>query len=364
MRFASLLARLPNHRETRVRARRACRPQGLECLEERALLSSGPPAAGVPGTVREHALVSSPAPGPDSAGQAGPQYQVREEPNITYTVDGGHSIQLDLYVPVGPRPAGGWPAVVAFPGGGWRWASRAGYGKSVSQLARYGYVVAVADYTYSSGQPGSRAWPADFEDARNAVRWVRSHSHMLGVNPDTIAAEGVSSGAYLANMLGVYPDGPVTADGLPADPTGPGTPAGVSARVQAVVDFYGPVDMPQLYAQEPRTRPFEVTFLGGTPQQVPGRYQAASVDPFVSPDDPPFYIVHGTADDAVPSDQSQLLAARLNQAGVPNRLILIPRFTHGFMFQTGPLDLLPSVLIFLDEALHHQPITDPPLKLT
>src|SRR6185437_9092859 len=156
-----------------------------------------------------------------------------------------------------PAP-GGWPAVVAFPGGGWRWASKSQYGESVGALAKDGFVVAVADYTYSSGAAGSRAWPADFNDARNAVRWVRSNANRLDVNPDKIAAEGVSSGSNLANLLGTYPDGPVSGDAPPADPTGPGTPDGVSARVQAVVDFYGPVDLTNLYHDAPKVDPFLV----------------------------------------------------------------------------------------------------------
>ena len=118
---------------------------------------------------------------------------VTTQRNIVYTVDDGQGMKLDLYRPMGTPPPGGWPAVVAFPGGGWRWASKTQYGSSVGQLAKYGFVVAVADYTFASSTPGSHVWPRNFQDARNAVRWVRSNAARLEINPDEIAAEGVSS---------------------------------------------------------------------------------------------------------------------------------------------------------------------------
>ena len=280
------------------------------------------------------------------------------ERNIVYTVDDGQAIKLDLYRPIGTPPAGGWPVVVAFPGGGWRWASKTQYGTSVGQLANYGFVVAVADYTYASSARGSRAWPNDFEDAQSAVRWVRSHAAHVSVDPDKIAAEGVSSGSQLASLLGTYPDGPVSANSPPPDPTAPGTPDGVSARVQAVVDFYGPVDTTALYNEAPRDDPYLVTFLGGTPQQVPGRYAASSVDTYVSPAAPPFFIVQGTTDQAVPPSQSDLLASDLKQAGVPYSLEYLVGLGHGFeFFINNQLNLLPQVVTFLNEAFDHQPIT-------
>lgn len=277
--------------------------------------------------------------------------------DVVYSRDGE---KLDLYLPNGPPPPGGRPAVVAFPGGGWEWASKTEYGSHVAALASFGYVVAVADYTYASGNPGTRAWPLDFEDVRNAVRWVRGHADRFGIDPNRIAAEGVSSGSYMANMLGVYPDGPVSAEGLPANAKGPGFPDGISARVQAVVDFYGPSDIPALYNDEPRTRSHVVAFLGGTPDQFPVRYAAASPVNFISPDDPPFFIVHGTADQAVPVSQALELSSALAQAGVPHRTVILNGITHGFEFNIGAVSLLPDVLSFLDQALNHKPIDTNP----
>jgi acetyl esterase/lipase len=311
--------------------------QWLEALERRTL-PSGASVAHVP--------MDAPVP------------SVSIQRNIVYTHDGGQAIKLDLYRPRGSAPPGGWPAVVAFPGGGWRWASRTQYGASVGQLAHAGFVVAVADYTYSSGKPGSRAWPNNFIDARNAVRWVRSHAEALHIDSSAIAAEGVSSGSYLASLLATYPDGPITADAPPTDPASARTANGVSAQVEAVVDFYGPVDLAALYGEAPRDDPYLMTFLGGTPAEVPGRYAAASVNTYVGPGDPPFFIVQGTSDQTVVPGQSNLLAADLKHAGVAYSLEYLVGLGHGFEFAINErLNLLPQVVTFLHQAFGHQPIT-------
>jgi acetyl esterase/lipase len=278
--------------------------------------------------------------------------------NIAYTVDSGQAIKLDLYRPVGTPPPGGWPAVVAFPGGGWRWASKTQYGRSVGQLARYGFVVAVADYTYSSGRPGTRVWPNNFEDAREAVRWVRGHAAGLEVNAGAIAAAGVSSGAYVASLLGTDPAGPLTADSSQVVGATSASHDDGSARVEAVVDFYGPVDLTAMYNEVRWDQPYLDTFLGGTPSDVPDRYAAASVDTHISTAAPPFFIVQGTRDRTVLASQSALLASDLKQAGVPYTLEYLVRLGHGFEFRiNNHLNLLPQVVRFLHEAFRHEPIT-------
>jgi acetyl esterase/lipase len=300
---------------------------GLEWLEGRALPSGGSPVAEVARL--------------EPSGQV---HEVSLTRNIVYTVDRGQAIKLDLYRPVGTPPPGGWPAVVAFPGGGWRWASKTQYGRSIGQLARYGFVVAVADYTYSSGTPGTDVWPNNFEDARAAVRWVRDHARGLEVNADQIAAAGVSAGAHLASLLG--------ADRGSAG-AGPG-----SAQVEAVVDFYGPVDLTAMYHEVRWDDPYLATFLGGTPDQVPERYAAASADTHISAAAPPYFIVQGTVDRTVLASQSALLASDLKDAGVPYSLEYLVGLGHGFEFYINKhLNLLPQVVRFLHEAFNHQPIT-------
>lgn len=314
--------------------RRPFRPT-LDSLEDRVTPSAG---------VHAHARGALHA--------SGSLHAVREISDIAYTNLGGTQ-HLDLYIPQGPAPAGGWPTILALPGGGWRWTNPRDMATTPSEMAKYGYIVATADYAYASSKIGTRIWPVDFEDVRQAVRWLRENSDRYQINPNQIVAWGESAGGNLATLLGTYPDGPVYPDSLPPDPVG--TSNGVSARVNAVVDFYGPIDLLSLYAESPHTRPFLNTFLGGTPGQVLGRYVAASADFNLTPDDPPVLIFQGTADHTVHADQAARFAAELQANGILHHIEYLYGVPHGFSLSLvqGRVQLIPEILTFLDSALNH-----------
>ncbi|MFO0950319.1 MAG: alpha/beta hydrolase [Isosphaeraceae bacterium] len=309
---------------------RVARPV-LESLEGRALMTANRPL------VHAAALAPRATVGPmEHAGRP------RVYSNLVYLNQRGRQEHLDLYVPSGPTPPGGRPVILALPGGGWRWVRRADLGVTVSSLTKYGYVVAVADYAFSSGAPGSKVWPTNFQDVRQAVQWLRSNSTRYGIDPNRVAVWGESAGGHLAGLLGTYPQGP-----------GGNAAAAASTRVQAVVDFYGPTDLTKQYADSTRARQYLLTFLGGRPDQVPDRYTDASPVTHVSPGDPPFLIFQGTIDQAVPPSQSAELADKLKAAGVPHKIQYFPLIGHGFRLKIGPtIDLLPTVLSFLDSALN------------
>ena len=254
--------------------------------------------------------------------------------NLVYTSQGGQVEHLDLYLPAGPVPPGGWPVILGLPGGGWRWVRRSDLTVQIAGLTGYGYALAVADYAYASSQVGTRVWPADFHDVEQAVVWLRNNSARFGIDPNRVVALGQSAGGQLADLLG--------------------TDAEPAARVQAVVDLYGPTDLTALYASSPRTRPYLVTFLGGTPSQVPQFYRDASPVTHVAPGDPPFLIYQGLNDQAVTPDQSSELAAALTTAGVPNQAEFFAGQPHGFNLKVGPTgNLTDQIVAFLDAALNH-----------
>jgi acetyl esterase/lipase len=263
---------------------------------------------------------------------------VSADTDLVYRRVGERRVRLDLYKPRGAPPPGGRPAVIALHGGGWRGGSKTPYGRMAAALAERGYVVAAVDYQVS--RPGAPSWPANLEDVRAAVRWLRRHASDHGVDPNRIAALGASAGGHLAALLGALPDGP------PPPPDG----ATTSARVQAVIDFYGPSDLPALAEPNAPARDSVALYLGGTPSEVPDCYELASPVRHVSPDDPPMLLIHGDDDQRVPVDQSRRLARALAAAGVPHRLIVIAGARHGFDFQVGDRDLLPEILAFLESA--------------
>jgi acetyl esterase/lipase len=265
--------------------------------------------------------------------------------DLIYRTVGERRVRLDVYMPVGTVPEGGRAAVVAIHGGGWRGGSRRGYGPVAARLSQHGYVVFAVDYLLSG--PGSPSWPGNFEDVREAVRWVRRHSSDYGVDPNRIAAMGASAGGHLAALLGTYPDGPVAIDDLPG-PVAALAASEVSARVQAVIDFYGPTDLPRLLNSTAISRGPVSLLLGGRHDRVAGRYDAASPIRHVSRDDPPMLMIHGRNDLLVPLEQSEILAAALRDVGVRHRFLVIDDARHGFGFQVERRDLLPEILAFLD----------------
>lgn len=334
--------------KARNTARRPRAPFNLERLETRALMSRGLtspqfPHRPAPAEIRKPAPPSSYPPTPANV------RGVKTTKDVVYLNQGGRQEKLDLYRPIGTPPEGGWPAVLALPGGGWRWVRRGDLGARASILAKYGYIVAVADYQFAQNQPPSRVWPTNFEDVRDAVRWLRRNAERFDMNPDRVVALGESAGAHLAELLGTYPDGDVAMDGPAPTQSDPGD---ISARPDAVIAFYGPTDLDRLYTDAPRDRPFLQTFLGGTPESFPDRYDAASPVSHVTPDDPPMLILHGDADKSVPYSQSVELDAALTRAGVPHRYILFPGASHGFSFTGREKAILPVMLDFLDQSLH------------
>ena len=254
--------------------------------------------------------------------------------NLGYLNDHGRVQHLDLYVPGGPKPAGGYPVILAIPGGGWRWVRRADLGATVSSFTRDGFAVAVADYSFASDKPGTAVWPQDLHDLQQAVRWLKSKSGRFGLDSDRVAAWGESAGGNLAALLGT------TSGSAGSDQ---------SASVKAVVDFYGPTELTRLYEDAPKTRAYLETFLGGPPGQYPDRYRAASPADQVTSNDPPFMIIQGTVDTAVPQSQSANLVQALTTSGVPVTAQFLQGQPHGFRLNVG-FDLRGQIVAFLRSA--------------
>jgi acetyl esterase/lipase len=257
--------------------------------------------------------------------------------NVVYSKRGGAQ-QLDLYLPGGTPPPGGFPVILALPGGGWRWVRRQDLGQAVSSFTHNGYVVAVANYAFAGSSPPSTVWPTNLEDVQDAIRWLRSKSTKFQINPNKVALWGESAGGHLAALAALDPAQ---------------TPGAAPANVQAVVDFYGPTDLPLLWSTASKTDPYLVTFLGGTPSQKPANYAAASPVNHVTPGAPPFLIFQGTADTAVPPSQSSELYAKLQAAGVPVKIEWAVGQPHGFrLIKYGPINYRTEVLSFLSAALN------------
>jgi acetyl esterase/lipase len=255
------------------------------------------------------------------------------ELNVPFPTVSGSSERLDVYLPSGVASVGGRPVLIAIHGGGWRRLDKAGYGARIaSAFVPRGYVVVAPDYRLSA--PGKPTWPVNFEDVQAAVGWVRAHAGMLGINPNRIAAIGESAGANLAALLG----------------TGSGSGIAGSrdaSSVQAVVAFSTPTDLTALASESPLAAHAAAQFLGGTPEQVPANYAAASPIDHVSAGDPPMFLVQGRQDPLIPASQSVKLAWALESAGVSTRLALV-NGGHDLNFPAHYPKLIHQILEFLD----------------
>lgn len=238
---------------------------------------------------------------------------------FTRTPDG--PLHLDLYRNRRPGPAP-QPVVIFLHGGGWsegdkRDARRVG----AHLLVRRGYAVVSPTYRLS----GTALFPAQIRDAKSAVRWVKEHGSDFGLDPDRIAVWGLSAGGHLAALVGTSAGAAFEEPGVPVD----------HYRVRAVVDYYGPTDMLQADAhmrsglrfEEPNS--FAARLFGGPIREHPERVARANPITWVTPDDPPFLLVHGDQDPIVPHHQSVLLDQALRAAGVPSTLHTVAGGGHG-----------------------------------
>jgi acetyl esterase/lipase len=251
-------------------------------------------------------------------------------------VDGSgvtQGLKLELLVPQG-MPAGGnpVPVVLWIHGGGWRTGSRLPIPTRAADLCPRGYAVASVDYRLTT----TALWPAQIQDVRGAVRWLRAHAAQYGLDTDRFAAFGDSAGGHLSAFLGMSGGvGTVTVGGVTLDLEGStGGNLDQSSQVQAVVDWYGATDVLQMHfypttVNHDGSGSDESKFLGGPIQDRPELAATANPVTYVDPDDPPLLVLHGTLDKLIPFNQSQLLVDAVRAVGVPARLVPVQGAGHG-----------------------------------
>jgi acetyl esterase/lipase len=238
--------------------------------------------------------------------------------DLEYTTGGGRSRSLDLYLPAPALEP--LPLVVWIHGGSWRSGDK--QRNKAAFLSAHGFATASINYRLLQEAP----FPAQIQDCKAAIRFLRAHAAEFNLDPARIGVWGESAGGNLAALLG-------TTDGV-AELAG--VADGGLSQVQAVCDWFGPADMPTLLAQAqtvPPTSPLAketktiLDLLGETPSAAVQRQ--ASPLAFVSRDDAPFFILHGDQDPLVPLGQSEALCAALRAAGVEASLLVLPGAGHG-----------------------------------
>lgn len=231
---------------------------------------------------------------------------------------GFRPLSLDLYLP----EADGAPVVLFVHGGGWRAGSRAVFVPHVSaedsfgRIVAAGYAVVALDYRLS----GEAHFPAQVDDVRSGLEWVRASGDEFGFDGSRVVLWGESAGATLAALVALEP----------------------GTGVRGVVDWYGPANliaMAEGLTPEESAVTRETGWLGVSAQDDPELARSASPVFAATDASPPFHIEHGVADEAVPFAQSEEFAAALTAHGGTVELVAVPGAGHmwGGVADTGPI---------------------------
>jgi acetyl esterase/lipase len=203
-----------------------------------------------------------------------------------------------------------------------------------SMMTAHGYLVVSINYRlYPAAQ-----FPAMIQDVKCAVRFLRANAVQYNLDPNRIGAVGVSAGGHLAALLG-------TTDASAGWDVGEYLDQ--SSRVQAVIAMAGVMDLSRNFPNADIEAMRRVGF---------GEFNMVEASPIshVSPDAPPFLLIHGDRDEVVPVEQSQRMYERLVQANVPARLVVVQNAAHSFTAPEGTTPTIPEVnQIILDFLAQH-----------
>ncbi|MBN1642074.1 MAG: alpha/beta hydrolase [Anaerolineae bacterium] len=271
---------------------------------------------------------------------------MRIEANVVYGMVSGLALLLDVHHPEQPNGCG----IVHISGSGWS----APLGLDARPLKESPHVQIegrpLVDAGYTLFAINHRAaprfrYPDPVQDAQRAVRYVRYHATDYGIDPDRIGAIGGSSGGHLVSMLGVL-------DGS-GDPEDESPINRLSAKVQCVVARAAPAS----FTTDWPGRGAPSMFLGAAvnPNADPGsveyrRAREASPVSHVTPDDPPFFLIHGDADDTVPIAHAEAMVEALCGAGVPVKLRRVPGGVHGPGLVADP-EIAAEIVAWFDQHL-------------
>ena len=219
-------------------------------------------------------------------------------------------LRADIYLPKGEGP---YPGVLVVHGGAWAMGTRVQLAGFSRMLAREGLAAVAISYRLAP----THKFPAQIEDCKTAIRWMRKNASDLRIDPKRLGAYGYSAGAHLAALLGTT-DADDGLEGV-ADPGQyPDT------RLQAVAGGGLPSDFRVL---DPDSRRLSF-WLGGTRREKAEVYRLASPRAFVTEDDPPMFFFHAENDRLVPMLSAEVMCKSLEDAGVHSELYVVPELNH------------------------------------
>ena len=262
-------------------------------------------------------------------------------------VKGGHERhKLDLYLP--EKAAGPLPVIVWIHGGAWQGGNK-NNPPGLSFVVQ-GYALVSINYRLSQ----HAKFPAQIEDCKAAIRWLRANATTYHLDPDRIGVWGASAGGHLVALLGTTGD--------VKELEGDGGNPQQSSEVQAVVDWFGPTDFLKIGEQSgPDSRldhnapnSPEAKLIGGPVLENRDKAAKASPITYVTKHAAPFLIMHGDKDPVVPYAQSEELAAALKKVDALVTLRKIEGVGHGDPGFNSP-ESRKAIQEFFDRHLKDKP---------
>jgi acetyl esterase/lipase len=252
--------------------------------------------------------------------------KVRIEEDVVVHDVGGRELKVDIFQP--ESPAGSVQGLLFLPGGGWQTANRAPLRERYGvRMAERGYVCVAGEYRVMDEAP----WPAQIQDVKATIRWMRANCERLGIDPAAIVIGGKSAGGHLA-LLAAGTRGFDEFEGHSDHPT-------VSSEVAGVIGVAPVADL-----TEWARRPSMAKLFGENPAAAV--VKAASPIAHVNGDYPPTLLVHGTADTRVPHAMTMRMVQALEQAGVPVDLHLYAGQDHFFDQEAPFCDAIADAMAF------------------
>ena len=251
--------------------------------------------------------------------------------NIDYVGDGKSYHQLDVYLPKVVKST--YPVVVYVYGSAWFSNNLKGSDMNTvgAALLNAGYAVVTPNHRSS----GDSLFPAQINDIKAVIRFIRANSLAYNLDTAFIGISGSSSGGHLAALTGTSVGvADYTYDSIKMNIEGTiGGNSNYSSKVNAVCDWFGPTDLllmdscrgTKAYAEG--QSPEEI-LIGCTKKNCGSKFVFANPITYIDPSDPPFLIFHGNADNVVPYCESQLLYDALHAAGVPSEFIIATGGQH------------------------------------
>ncbi len=231
----------------------------------------------------------------------------------TYRTVDGIDLKGDLYMPADADAEP--PVVVLIHGGAWRSGDKRGMAAYALEFVKRGYACFAINYRLT---PKGR-FPNNVNDCKAAVQWLREYARRLGIDGGRIAAAGGSAGGHLSAFIGATGDD----EGFNA------AEYAASGEINAVIAFYGVFDFKELVD----TTRDDWPYLELRDEGVSLRDHLAMISPisYVTPDDPPVFLIHGIEDSLVPYEQSEIYHDALQKVGVPTELLLVENAEHGLV---------------------------------